>query len=123
MISPSFRKLSLSRYRRVGHRKLLVYLSLNAPNATNFRARSGSGGIVAEAALHDALVSGKLHNAGLDVFAMEPTDGTAPLLRLDQVAVTPHTAGSVIDLVTDIARHASPTCSPCCAALRCRRMT
>jgi phosphoglycerate dehydrogenase-like enzyme len=59
-----------------------------------------------KAALYDALVSGKLHGAGLDVFAMEPADGTAPLFRLDQVVVTPHTAGSVIDLVADIARHA-----------------
>ena len=50
--------------------------------------------------------SGKLHGAGLDVFAMEPADPANPLFRLDQVVVTPHTAGSVIDLVADIARHA-----------------
>jgi D-3-phosphoglycerate dehydrogenase / 2-oxoglutarate reductase len=64
------------------------------------------GGIVDEAALYDALVSGKLHGAGLDVFAMEPADPANPLFRLDQVVVTPHTAGSVIDLVADTARHA-----------------
>jgi D-3-phosphoglycerate dehydrogenase len=64
------------------------------------------GGIVDEAALYDALVSGKLHGAGLDVFAMEPADPANPLFRLDQVVVTPHTAGSVIDLVADMARHA-----------------
>ena len=29
-----------------------------------------------------------------------------PLFKLDQVVVTPHTAGSAIDLVADIARHA-----------------
>ena len=56
--------------------------------------------------MYDALVSGKLHGAGLDVFAMEPADRDNPLFRLDQVVVTPHTAGSVIDLVADIARHA-----------------
>jgi D-3-phosphoglycerate dehydrogenase len=64
------------------------------------------GGIVDEAALYDALVGGKLHGAGLDVFAVEPADRDNPLFRLDQVVVTPHTAGSVIDLVADIARHA-----------------
>jgi phosphoglycerate dehydrogenase-like enzyme len=64
------------------------------------------GGIVDEAALYDALVSGKLQGAGLDVFAIEPADRGNPLFRLDQVVVTPHTAGSVIDLVADIARHA-----------------
>ena len=64
------------------------------------------GEIVDEAALYDALVSGKLHGAGLDVFATEPADPDNPLFKLDQVVVTPHTAGSVIDLVADIARHA-----------------
>lgn len=64
------------------------------------------GGIVDEAALYDALVSGKLHGAGLDVFAMEPADPSNPLFQLDQVVVTPHTAGSVIDLVAAIAHHA-----------------
>ena len=64
------------------------------------------GEVVDEAALYDALVSGKLRGAGLDVFAKEPADPNNPLFRLDQVVVTPHTAGSAIDLVADIARHA-----------------
>jgi phosphoglycerate dehydrogenase-like enzyme len=64
------------------------------------------GEIVDEGALYDALVSGKLHGAGLDVYATEPADADNPLFKLDQVVVTPHTAGSVIDLVADIARHA-----------------
>ncbi len=63
-------------------------------------------GIVGQAALYDALVSGKLPGAGLDVFATEPADPADPLFRLDQVVVTPHTAASVIDLVAVIARHA-----------------
>jgi phosphoglycerate dehydrogenase-like enzyme len=64
------------------------------------------GEVVDEAALYDALVSRKLRGAGLDVFAKEPADPANPLLKLDQVVVTPHTAGSAIDLVADIARHA-----------------
>ncbi len=64
------------------------------------------GEIVDEGALYDALVSGKLHGAGLDVYATEPADAGNKLFTLDQVVVTPHTAGSVIDLVADIARHA-----------------
>lgn len=54
----------------------------------------------------NVLVSGILRGAGLDVFATEPADPGNPLLRLDQVVVTLHTAGSVIDLVADTARHA-----------------
>jgi len=64
------------------------------------------GEVVDEAAIYDALVSGKLRGAGLDVFAKEPADPGNPLLKLDQVVVTPHTAGSAIDLVADIAQHA-----------------
>jgi len=71
----------------------------------NYHQR-GAGGIVDEAALYDALVGGKLLGAGLDVFATEPADPANPLFRLDQVVVTPHTAGCVIDLVADIARRA-----------------
>jgi phosphoglycerate dehydrogenase-like enzyme len=64
------------------------------------------GEVVDEPALYDALVSGKLRGAGLDVFAKEPADPNNPLFKLDQVVVTPHIAGSAIDLVADIARHA-----------------
>ncbi|MEJ0019600.1 MAG: 2-hydroxyacid dehydrogenase [Acetobacteraceae bacterium] len=64
------------------------------------------GEVVDEGAVYDALVSGKLRGAGLDVFHQEPADPNNPLFKLDQVVVTPHTAGSAIDLVGDIARHA-----------------
>ena len=78
--------------------------ALMQPHA--FFITTARGFIHDEAALYDALVGGKLHGAGLDVFAMEPADPANPLFRLEQVVVTPHTAGSVIDLVADIARHA-----------------
>jgi phosphoglycerate dehydrogenase-like enzyme len=64
------------------------------------------GEVVDEPAVYDALVSGKLRAAGLDVFAQEPADPNNPLFKLDQVVVTPHVAGSAIDLVADVARHA-----------------
>jgi len=56
--------------------------------------------------LYDALGSGKLLGAGLDVFATEPAYPANPLFWLDQVVVTPRPAGSVSDLMADIARHA-----------------
>ena len=50
------------------------------------------GALVDEAALVEAIRSGKLAGAALDVFSAEPYSG--PLLELDQVVVTPHLAAS-----------------------------
>jgi D-3-phosphoglycerate dehydrogenase / 2-oxoglutarate reductase len=50
------------------------------------------GELVDEGALFDALRSGKVAAAALDVFAEEPYSG--PLLELDNVVVTPHLAAS-----------------------------
>ncbi len=50
------------------------------------------GALVDEEALAEAIRSGKLAGAALDVFSSEPYDG--PLLELDQVVVTPHLAAS-----------------------------
>jgi D-3-phosphoglycerate dehydrogenase len=51
------------------------------------------GGIVDEKALIDAIRSGKVGAAGLDVFEEEPVADDNPLKTFDQVILSPHIAG------------------------------
>lgn len=52
----------------------------------------GRGTVIDEAALWDALESGKVAFAALDVFATEPLPPTSPLWEHPRVLVSPHTA-------------------------------
>jgi D-3-phosphoglycerate dehydrogenase len=45
-------------------------------------------------ALHDALAYGRLRGAMLETFAIEPISSSSPLLKLDNVTLTPHIAGA-----------------------------
>ena len=55
------------------------------------------GGIVDEAALERALQSGKVASAGLDVFSSEPIPDDFPLLKFDNVVMTPHLGASTTE--------------------------
>ena len=50
------------------------------------------GSLVDEQALYDALVSGKLSGAGLDVFEKEPVTADNPLFGLQNTVLAPHVA-------------------------------
>jgi len=54
------------------------------------------GGIVDEAALAEAIASGRVAGAALDVFAEEPTT-ESPLFSLESVVVTPHLGASTAE--------------------------
>jgi len=51
------------------------------------------GPIVDEPALIEALSTGRIAGAGLDVFDVEPLPEGHPLIRLENVVLTPHSAG------------------------------
>ena len=60
------------------------------------------GGVVDETALYNALKSGKVAAAALDVFEKEPP-GESPLLELDNFICTPHLGASTEDAQENVA--------------------
>jgi D-3-phosphoglycerate dehydrogenase len=69
------------------------------------------GGIVDEKALADAIASGKVAGAALDVFEQEPPPPDNPLLKLDAVVATPHLGAATdeaqVQVSIDIAQQVS----------------
>ncbi|UCR89126.1 phosphoglycerate dehydrogenase [Mycetocola spongiae] len=66
---------------------------LKAMKPTAYVVNVARGGLVDEDALYDALVSGEIAGAGLDVFVSEPPTETK-LLGLENIIVTPHLGAS-----------------------------
>jgi D-3-phosphoglycerate dehydrogenase len=62
-----------------------------------FFITTARGGIHDESALHQALASGHLGGAGLDVWQEEPPQASHPLLQLEQVIGSPHIGGSSLE--------------------------
>jgi D-3-phosphoglycerate dehydrogenase len=59
----------------------------------SYMVNAARGPIVDEAALANALRSGRLAGAALDVFEMEPLAAESPLRSLDNIFLSPHVAG------------------------------
>ena len=58
------------------------------------------GGVVDEPALIEAVKSGKLSGAGLDVVAVEPMEKHYDILDIDNIIITPHSAWAPVETRT-----------------------
>ena len=68
---------------------------------TAFIVNTSRAGIIDEAALLEALQNRTIGGAALDVFVNEPLGENHPLLKLDNVTLTPHVAGTSSDTIAN----------------------
>lgn len=73
-------------------RHLLDGDNLRSMKRTAYLINTSRGSVIDELALTRALQEGWIAGAGLDVFEQEPLSASSPLLAMDNVIVTPHTA-------------------------------
>ncbi len=90
-----------------GTMKLINAERLKLMKPTAFLINSARGAVVDEVALYEALRDKKIAGAGLDVFDEEPPLQDNPILKLDNVVMTAHTAGVDTQSRDDMARKAA----------------
>lgn len=81
------------------------YFSMMKPTAYFINAARGS--LVNEGDLYEALKTGVIAGAGLDVFASEPFDPKNPLFKLANVTLTPHNAALTLETTDRMGLHAA----------------
>jgi len=90
-------------------RHLISAAQLRLMKPTAFLINMARGPVVDQAALYNALVDGVIAGAALDVLEQEPPDPNDPLLKLENVLLTPHTSSwsseSIVQLRRDTARN------------------
>jgi phosphoglycerate dehydrogenase-like enzyme len=74
-------------------RKMIGEMELRMMKKSVYLVNVSRGGIIDENALIKALKEGVIAGAGLDVFEKEPINRDNPLLKLENVVLTPHVAG------------------------------
>ena len=87
-------------------RHLIDARALSRMKPTAYLVNVARGPVVDEKALYEALVLKRIAGAGLDVFEEEPTPASNPILKLDNVIVTPHALCWTDELFGNIARTA-----------------
>jgi D-3-phosphoglycerate dehydrogenase len=87
-------------------RKLIGASQLALMKPTAYLINVARGPIVDERALYETLAARRIAGAGLDVFEEEPTPASNPILKLDNVIISPHALAWTDELFSGIARTA-----------------
>lgn len=86
---------------------ILSTKQFDAMKKTAYLVNTSRGPVVDEAALIEALRSGKIAGAGLDVFETEPAPLDNPLLKMDNVICSPHNGAATRESMERMATHAA----------------
>lgn len=78
-------------------RRLIDTRRLSQFKPRSILINTARGGVIDEAALAEALISGHLGGAALDVFETEPLPANSPLAIAPNILLTPHIAGVTIE--------------------------
>jgi len=92
--------LTRETYGMIGKRELELM------KRTGVVINTSRGGVIDETALAEALISGTISAAGLDVMEHEPPDPNDPLLQIENLIITPHTAGPTLESIPKRAANA-----------------
>jgi D-3-phosphoglycerate dehydrogenase len=88
-------------------RRLIGSSALSRMRRSAYLINTSRGGLVDHAALWQAIQSGEIAGAGLDVFDPEPPDLSQPLYRDERVIVTPHAAFLSEESLADLRQRAT----------------
>jgi len=89
-------------------RNMISHSELSSMKPSAFLINIARGELVDEAALANALASGGIAGAGVDVFAAEPPQ-ESPLLKLKNVIATPHIGAYTLEAMDCMARRCAET--------------
>jgi D-3-phosphoglycerate dehydrogenase / 2-oxoglutarate reductase len=81
-------------------KKMIGAHQLGLMKKTAYLINTGRAGLLDEPALIEVLKAGKIAGAGLDVFYDEPLQADSPFLKLDNVTLTTHIAGTTREALT-----------------------
>ena len=88
-------------------RKMIGEKQFNMMKSSAYLINVSRGSIVDEQALYQALKTGQIKGAALDVFEEEPPAKDNPLFSLDNILVSPHNAALTEDALIAMAAHAA----------------